>query len=194
MKNVSKSTNLTVKIGLLSAIALILMYFEFPVLPAYSFLKIDLSDIPALIGAFAFGPFAGIIIEAIKNLLVILTKGTQTGGVGELANFVVGCAFVGCAGIIYKRKKTRTMAVIALVSATIFMAIAGVIANYFVFVPLYFKGAPSSYINAYMIYGVIPLNLIKGIIISVVTLVIYKRISVLINSEVLNSKKLSSEQ
>lgn len=183
MKNVSKSTNLTVKIGLLSAIALILMFFEFPILPAYGFLKIDLSDIPALIGAFAFGPLAGILIEAIKNILITVIRGTQTGGIGELANFVVGCSFVGIAGLIYKFNKTRKTALISLLAAIVVMAVAGVLTNYFVFIPLYFKGLPTSEVIKYLVYGIIPFNIIKGLMISVITMIIYKRVSILIHAE-----------
>lgn len=188
MKNVSKSTNLTVKIGLLAAIALILMFFEFPILPAYGFLKIDLSDIPALIGAFAFGPLAGIIIEGIKNVLITLIKGTTSGGIGEFANFIIGASFVVTAGLIYKGRKTRKAAIISLIAAIFTMAIVGVLANYFVLIPLYFKVLPTSQIIKYLIYGIIPFNLIKGILISVVTMIIYKRVSVLIHAEILNEK------
>lgn len=195
MKNVSRSTNLSVKIALLSAIALIVMYFQFPILPAYTFLKIDLSDIPALVGAFAFGPFTGAIIEGLKNILIILFMGTQTGGIGELANFVVGCAFVCTAGFIYRFSKTRKTALISLITATIVMTVAGLISNYLVFIPLYFKNMPTKDIIHYLIYAITPFNLIKGIIISVITLVIYKRVSVLIRAESLNNdRKKASEK
>lgn len=183
MKNVSKSTNLTVKLGLLSAIALVLMFFEFPILPAYGFLKIDLSDIPALIGAFAFGPLAGILVEGIKNILITLLKGTQSGGIGELANFIIGASFIGTAGLVYKLKKTRKTAFISLAVAIVIMSAVGVLANYFILIPLYFKALPTDQIIKYLVYGIIPFNLIKGFLISVVTLVIYKRVSILIHAE-----------
>lgn len=187
MKNVSRSTNFTIKMGLLAAIALILMYFEFPVLPAFSFLKIDLSDIPALIGAFAFGPIAGVLIEGLKNILAFLVKGTQTGGVGELANFIVGASFVFTAGIIYKHKKTRNNAIISLLAAIFVMLVAAVLANYFVFIPLYFKGMPTKDLIHYMVFGIVPFNLIKATLISAVTVLIYKRVSVLIHAEAANT-------
>jgi riboflavin transporter FmnP len=189
MKNVSRSTNLLVKISLLTAIAIILAFLEFPVLPAFAFLKIDLSDIPALIGAFAFGPLVGAVIEGLKNLLLLLVKGTLTGGIGELANFVVGCSFVCTAALIYSRKKTKTNAIISLFIAILVMAVAGVVSNYLVFVPLYFPGMKTTALIHYMVYGIIPFNLIKGIIISAATLAIYKRVSVLIHAESYNNKK-----
>lgn len=183
MKNVSKSTNLTVKLGVFSAIALVLMFFEFPILPFYSFLKIDLSDVPALISAFAFGPLAGIVVEAIKNVLITVVRGTQTGGIGELANFIIGASFIGTAGLIYKQKKTKKTALISLAAAIVIMSAIGVLANYFVLIPLYFKALPADQIIKYLVYGIIPFNLIKGFLISAVTLVIYKRVSVLIHAE-----------
>ena len=189
MKNVSKSTNLLVKVSLLTAIAVVFAFLEFPVLPAFSFLKIDLSDIPALIGAFAFGPLVGAAIEGLKNLLLLFVKGSQTGGIGELANFVVGCSFVCTAGLIYSRSKTRKNAIISLIAAVLVMAIAGVISNYLVFIPLYYKNMSSQALINYMVYGIIPFNLIKGIIISVATLAIYKRVSVLIHAESFNNKE-----
>lgn len=182
MNNVKRSTELLIKLALLSAFAVILMYLEFPILPAFPWLKIDLSDIPPLVGAFAFGPAAGIIVEAIKNVLIILVKGSGSGGVGELANFIIGASFVGCAGVIYFRKKTRKTAVIALVVSILFMSLVGVLANYFILMPLYgMDKMPQGDLIHYIAAGVIPFNLIKGSMVSVVTMVIYKRISVLIH-------------
>jgi riboflavin transporter len=187
MKNISKSTNLMVKISLLSAIAAVFMYFDFPVLPAFPWLKIDLSDVPALIGAFAYGPIAGVIIEGFKIFLRFLAKGTQTGGVGELANFIIGASFVVPAGLIYRRNKTRKNAIVSMVAATVVMSVVGVFANLFIMVPLYSNFMPalkeSSYVTNYMLYGVLPFNLIKGVLVSVVTLLIYKRVSVIILRE-----------
>lgn len=197
MRNVSKSTNLTIKLSLLSAIALLLVYFEFPVLPSFTFLKIDLSDIPALIGAFTFGPLAGVVIEALKNILIMFVKGSQSGGIGELANFMVGCFYVCTAGFIYGKNKNRKTAIYSLIVATIVMSVAGVLANYFIFVPMYYGDKSTAFIIHYMVYGIVPFNLIKGVIISIVTIVIYKRVSVLIHSEAskgwnTNSRKKSA--
>lgn len=191
MNNVSKKTNVLVKVSLLSAIAAVLMYVDFPILPAFDWLKIDLSDIPALIGAFAFGPVSGIIIEAFKILLRMLLKGTQTGGIGELANFIIGIAFVVPAAIIYKRNKTRRTALVGLVAGTIAMSIVGLLANYYLLIPLYKNFLPalkeSSYVIKYMFYGVLPFNLIKGVMVAAVTLVIYKKIAVILRAEAMNA-------
>lgn len=94
----NNKTNKLIKISLLSAIALILMYFDFPVIPIFPWLKIDLSDIPALLGTFGFGPLAGVIIELMKNLLYFFIKGSSVAGI--MANFIVGSALVLPAGLI----------------------------------------------------------------------------------------------
>lgn len=107
--NRNKKLNISIKIGILSAIGVILMFFQIPIVPAFPWLQIDLSDIPALIGGFAFGPLAGIIIEALKNILHILVSGSSTGGVGEIANFLIGVSFVWPASYIYNKEKRRKM-------------------------------------------------------------------------------------
>jgi riboflavin transporter len=191
MNNVSKKTNVLVKVSLLSAIAAVLMYIDFPILPAFDWLKIDLSDIPALIGAFAFGPVAGIIIEAFKILLKMLLKGTQSGGIGELANFIIGIAFVVPAAMLYKGNKTRRTALVGLAVGTIAMSVVGLLANYYLLIPLYKNFLPalkeSSYVMKYMFYGVLPFNLIKGVMVAAVTLVIYKKIAVILRAEGMNT-------
>ena len=178
MKNVSRSTNLMVKIALLATIGLLLTLVDFPILPAFPFLKIDLGDVPALVGAFAFGPIAGIVIEGFKNVLIFLFHNSASGGIGEFANFIVGAVFVGTAGLVYSKNKSRKMALISLITSVVAMGVAGVVANYFLIVPLYFKSMPTKDLIHYMVAGIIPFNLIKGVVISVATMLIYKRVSV----------------
>ena len=103
-----KNLNKFIKISLLSAIAVMLMYFDFPIpfLP-FPWLKIDLSDIPALMGGFAFGPIAGVLIELLKNLLILIVKGTGTYFVGEMANFIIGASLVFPAAWIYHKNKSK---------------------------------------------------------------------------------------
>lgn len=190
--NVSKTTNFLVKSAVLSAIAVIFMYFDFPILPAFPFLKIDLSDVPALIGGFALGPVAGLIIEAFKNVLIMIIKGTQTGGVGELANFIIGASFVYPAALIYHRRRTFKSALVSMLVAIVSMAFVGVLANYFILIPLYMKNMPTDKLINYVISGIIPFNMIKGAIISVSTLAIYKKVSPIIQKEnLISSKKLA---
>ncbi|WP_461615181.1 ECF transporter S component [Clostridium sp. Marseille-QA1073] len=179
-----------IKLSLLSAIAFILMYFDFPVLPAFPWLKMDLSDVPALMGAFAFGPLAGIIIEAFKNVLILILKGTHTGFIGELANFLIGISLVCPAAYIYHKNKTIKTALISMTVGLISMEIVGVLANMFLLIPLYMPDMPQSELAKYVIYGIIPFNGIKAVIISALTFILYKRVSVSIFKVEPMTKKL----
>ena len=136
----SWNTKTMVKISVLGVISFILMFFEIP-LPwlAPPFMKIDISDLPSLIGSFAIGPMAGVIIQLLKNVLNVLIEGSTTGGVGELANFVVGSAFAYTAGFVYYKKKTFKRAIIGLILGTTVMTLVITLANYFVMFPLYAK-------------------------------------------------------
>ena len=180
-----------IKISLLGAISFILMIFEFP-LPIFpSFLKMDISDVPSLIGGFALGPVAAIFIQFIKNILNVLIMGTKTGGVGELSNFFIGSSFAVVASIIYRQKKSIKTGVIACICATIVMTIFGVFSNYFVMIPLYSNFMPiDAIVNlgtsvnpaikdvfTLVLYGIAPFNILKGIVVSIVTMPIYKKIS-----------------
>lgn len=129
--------NLTVA-AMLSAVAFILMFIEFP-LPMLipSFVKMDFSDLPALLGAFALGPVYGVVISFMKNLLHIIIKGTSTACVGELCNFMLGAVFSAVAGFVYKRSKTRRSALIGAGLGALVMALVSVPYNYFIVYPAY---------------------------------------------------------
>ncbi|MBZ9690317.1 ECF transporter S component [Clostridium cagae] len=174
----NKNTNKTIKISLLSALALILMYFEFPVIPIFPWLKIDLSDVPALLGAFGFGPLAGVVIELIKNILILLIKGSQSGFVGELANFLVGVSLVLPAGIIYKRNKSKKSAILGMALGGICIEIVGIISNVYLLLPAYGMHMNSAELLKYVTVGLIPFNGIKAIIVSILTYILYKKVSV----------------
>lgn len=184
-------------IGMFGAIAAVLMYFEFPLPFAPSFYKLDFSEVPVLIGTFAMGPIAGLFIELIKILLHFVIKGTSTAGVGELANFIIGAALIVPAGIIYKTKKTRTRAIIGMAVGTITMTIVGSAINALVLLPTYAAAfgmpldaivAMGTAINAsvtsvatFALLCVAPFNLLKGVLVSAITFLLYKRISGLIH-------------
>ena len=121
--------------ALLSAMAYVLAFVEFPVPLSPSFARMDLSDFPALIGAFAFGPLSGLLIELVKNALQLLT--TSTGGIGEIANFLMGASYVVAAGVIYKRHKTKITALLACITASFVMGAVAALANYFILLPLF---------------------------------------------------------
>ena len=189
-----------VLIAMFGALAFVLMFFEFP-LPflAPDFYKMDFSELPVLIGAFSMGPVAGVVIEAIKIVLKLAFKGTSTAYIGDLANFLVGCALVVPAGIIYQRYHTRKGAIIGMIAGTLFMAVAGALLNAFLLLPWYirnffggnadilFKAGQAIWkginsIAAFAVLIVVPFNLFKAIVISIVTLLLYKHVSRLINA------------
>lgn len=195
LKNESSvfTTKTMAKIAILGAVATVLMLFEFPLPVAPSFYEFDFSEVAVLIGAFALGPAAAVAIEAVKIALNFLFNGTITMGVGELANFLIGCAFVVPAGLIYKKNRTKNGALQGMAVGTLCMAAAGVILNYFVLLPAYVAIAhfPLEMIIAagaeifpfiqntfqFVLACVTPFNLIKGLIVSVVTLLLYKHVS-----------------
>ena len=178
--------------ALLSALAYILAFLEFPVPLSPSFARMDFSDFPALIGAFAFGPVCGILVELIKNTLQLFT--TSTGGVGEFANFLMGGAYIAAAGLIYQKHKTKRTALIACVVGSITMGITAAFANYFILLPLFENFLPLNELIAafgsfmpfirtkldIVLFNALPFNLLKGLVIGFVTMLVYKRISPLL--------------
>ena len=185
-------------IAIFSAIAFVLMFIEFSV-PSLipGFVKMDFSEIPALLTAFMFGPLEGMAVCLIKNLLHLTV--TSTGGVGELANFLLGAAFAGTAGLIYRIKHTFAGGLIGCLSGSAAMAIVGFPVNYFITYPFYanvfFKGDMEIIIGMYkailpssdtlakslLIFNT-PFNLVKGLLVSAVVMLCYKRLSILYKS------------
>lgn len=178
MKPKTLNTNKFIKLSLLSAIAVILMYIDFPVIPIFPWLKIDLSDVPALMGAFAFGPVAGITIELMKNLLILIVKGTGTAFVGEFANFLVGVALVWPAAMLYKKNKTKKTAILGMILGVICIEIVGVLANVYLLLPAYGMAMSKAELMQYVIVGLIPFNGIKALLVCGITYILYKKVSV----------------
>ena len=187
--------------AMLGAMAGLLMLIELPLgFIAPPFYKINLSEVPVMIGTFAFGPIQGVVIELIKILVHLVIKGTSTNFVGEFANFVSGAAMVIPAGIIYRRNRTKKNAIIGLAVSTVFMAVVGVFLNAYIMIPTYsyFFHLPIEQIVAMgtaiipwvnnvltlCLFCVLPFNLIKGIIVSVIVALIYKPLSRLIHKGV----------
>lgn len=187
-----KTHNITVT-AMLSAVAFILMFLEFPVPLMPGFVKLDISDLPALLGTFALGPVSGIVIEGVKNLLHILFKGTSSAGVGELCNFLLGCCFVVPAGLIYRKKKTRKRAITGAVIGCVVMAVCSLPINLFLVYPAYIKfyGLPlESIIGMYQailpsVNGLLacltifnlPFTFVKGMLDALLCFLIYKPLS-----------------
>ncbi|MCR5732240.1 MAG: ECF transporter S component [Sphaerochaetaceae bacterium] len=189
--NTRKNTRMIAGCGVLIAVAVILQYIEFavPVMP--SFIKLDFSDLPEIIGAFAYGPLAGIAISIIKNVIHMLAS--QSGFVGELSNALLGCVFSLVAGVVYKKFKTRKGAIAGGVLGALAMALFSYPCNLYLIYPLYINvlGFPlEAIIGMYkvlnpnvetlsqaLIWFNIPFTLVKGLIDVVFCLIIYKRIS-----------------
>ena len=152
-----------------------------------------MSEIPVLIGTFAMGPVAGMFIELIKVVLHMLFKGSSTAGVGDFANFLIGCAMIVPAGLIYQKKKSKKSAVIGMIAGTLFMAFIGCFLNAFVLLPAYGKAfgmpvdalvamgtAVNPAINSlltFVVLAVAPFNILKGLIVAVITFLLYKHVS-----------------
>lgn len=181
----------TVVTAMLAAVATVLMFLDFsvPVIP--SFVKMDVSELPALLASFSLGPVSGIVVCLLKNVFNLIFHGS-TGGIGELCNFLLGATFVGIAGLIYKYKKTRMGAVIgALVGAAV-MAVISIPVNYFISYPVYAAmfGGMDKILAAYnairpgsdglleclLVFNA-PFTLVKGLIDAALTFLIYKPLS-----------------
>ena len=181
------------QVGMLAAIAVVLMLFEIPLPFAPSFYEIDFSEVPVMVGCFAMGPFAGALIEFVKILLNFVFTGTDTAGVGELANFIIGCSLCVPAGLIYRRKRTRTTALIGMAAGTVTMTVIGCAVNAFVLLPTYATAfgmpidalvemgtAVNPAINSlttFVFFAVAPFNILKGVLVSAIVFLIYKKIS-----------------
>jgi len=197
----SKTKKLSVRLiagcGMLSAVAFVLQLLEFP-LPMLipDFIKLDFSDLPELIGAFAYGPVAGIIIALVKNLLHALLA-THSFGIGELSNFILGAVFSGVAGLLYKKDKTKKGAFIAGLIASLVMAAVSYVSNLFVVYPVYYNFMPKEVIiQAYqsilkfvdsielslLVFNV-PFTFIKGLICVGISMIIYKPLSPILHGK-----------
>ena len=180
--------------GILAAMAVILYYIEIPVVAFY---KLDLSTLPAILAGFAMGPLPGVAVVVIKNLVHML--GTSTACVGELADIIMSSCFVVPASLIYRRHKDRKSAVLSMLIGTVLMTIAGVLVNYFILIPAYqtLMNLPLevivdmgtkvwSYIDnkvKLVIFITAPFNMLKGTVLSVVTYLLYKRVSPLLHQK-----------
>lgn len=194
------TTRKVAMIGMFSAIAMVLMLFEVPLPFAPPFYKLDLSELPVLIGGFAFGPATAVMIEFAKILLKLFVKGTSTAFVGELANFAVGCSLVLPASVVYLFWKKKKGAVAGCIIGTVVLTVFGSMFNAVYLLPAFSElyGMPldtilgmGSAVNPLMTEGsmisfvvccVVPINLIKGSVVSVLAMLIYKPLSPIIKN------------
>lgn len=184
------------KIAILSTIAFVLMIFAFPLPFIPKFYSLDFSEVAVLVGGFSLGPLAAVTIEGVKIILKTLTEGTSTAYVGEVANFIIGCAFCVPASFIYQKNKTKTAAIKALTIGGITMVFVGLLMNYFILLPAYsffYKMDMSVLIGmgsvifpfiqdklTFVLFATTPFNIIKAILVGILTFAIYKHISPLL--------------
>ncbi len=180
------------KIALLAAVAGVLMLFEAPLWFAPSFYKLDLSELAVMVGALSMGPAAGAMIELIKILLNFVLNGTITGGVGGFANFLIGCSFVVPAAWIYRRQRNIKGMLLGMAAGIVCMVLLGSVINYFILLPVYATvfGQPLEFfiqmgnalnpaivdLKTFILFAVAPFNLLKGIIISALTFLLYRKL------------------
>ena len=182
-------TRLLAGAGMLTAAAVVLQYLEFPSPLMPPFIKLDFSDLPALLGAFAYGPLTGVIIEFLKNL--IHCAASQSATVGELSNFILGAVFTVTAGLIYKHKKSKKSALIGGLAGALVMGLISVPSNYFVVYPFYYNFMPEevvlsmyqeilpgikSIMQSLLVFN-LPFTIVKGLISVVISMLIYKPLS-----------------
>lgn len=190
MKTNKINTRTIAMTGMLGAVATVLMFLEFPIpMLIPPFIKFDFSELPALLAAYSMGPVSGIAVCFIKNAINLLH--TQTGGVGELSNFILGVCFVLPAGLIYKKKKTQKNALLGALAGSVLMAGISVFSNYFVVYPVYTNLMPmEAILGAYqainhnvsslwdaLIWFNMPFTFVKGLCSVLITFLIYKRVS-----------------
>ena len=169
--------------AIFAAMAGVLMLVEIPLPFAPPFYKIDLSELPILICTFYLGPVAGVTAELVKVLVKLLLKGTTTAFVGDFANFAVGCSFVLPASLVYHARPGRKSALIGLVVGTLCMTVFGSAFNAVYLLPKFaaLYGMPMEAISTLVLFAVVPFNLLKGAVVSLLTFLLYKRISPLLH-------------
>ena len=173
-KNITKQI---VGVALFSALSFVVSLLEFPIFPAASFLKLDFSAVFVLLGGFMYGPLSGVIICALKELIRFIF-GSSTGGVGEIANFLVIFSLIIVPTTVYRFKKGLPVVIITLIIGVLCMTGTALISNRFIMFPLYMGGGAAAAFNSRWYY-IIFFNLIKGVAVSAIVFLLYKRLSAL---------------
>ena len=191
MQNSTTKVRALTGTAMLGAVAAVLMYLEFPIPIMPAFVKLDVSELPALIASFAYGPVSGVLVCLIKNLIKL--HSTSTAAVGELFNFVMGALFVGVAGIVYKRNKTRKGAIVGALLGALVMAVVSVPYNYFIVYPVYvvmyhlpleaiigmyqaINPSVDGLLTCLLVFN-LPFTFVKGVLDAVLCFLIYKPLS-----------------
>ncbi|MGL5714102.1 MAG: ECF transporter S component [Paraclostridium sp.] len=188
------STKTMTKVAILSAISYILMFISLPIPGIFpDFLKIDISDVPAIFGGMSLGPIAGFTIVLIKNLFQAMTAST-TMWIGEIANMLIGGSYVIIVSLVYRKRKDIKGLITGFILGTMVMVIVGCLANYYMLLPFYAKVMPMEAIigagqiinpnitdlASFVVWMIAPFNLVKAILISIITLPLYKKMEVIL--------------
>ncbi len=194
-KSISRARSITI-CAMLSGVAFVLMFLDFPIpflIPP--FVKMDFSELPALLASFALGPIYGVGVCLVKNLLHLLI--TTTGGTGELCNFLLGASFVLPAGLIYRRCKSRKGALISVIVGAITMALLSIPFNYFISYPIYSKFMPidailemyrsirpevNGLLECLVVFNA-PFTLLKGALTALLCFLVYKPLSPILHQK-----------
>ena len=206
MQNSTSKVRVLTGTAMLGAVAAVLMYLEFPIPIMPAFVKLDVSELPALIASFAYGPVSGILVCLIKNLIKL--PSTSTAAVGELFNFVMGALFVGVAGLIYKRNKTRKGAIVGALLGALVMAVISVPYNYFIVYPAYvvmyhlpldaiigmyqaINPNVNGLLNCLLVFN-LPFTFFKGMLDAVICFAIYKPLSPILHGRNSGGKSVTA--
>ncbi len=191
----SKRTRIIAGCGMLTAAAIVLQYLEIPIPFIPSFIKLDFSDMPELIGAYAYGPLAGVLIALVKNVIHLAVS--QSGYIGELSNFILGAVFSGVAGLVYMKNKTMKGALVGGIVGAVCMAAVSFPSNLYIVYPFYYNFMPKeAVLGAYqaivpsmksieqslLVFNV-PFTLIKGIFCVIISMLIYKPLSPILHGK-----------
>jgi riboflavin transporter len=171
-------------IGMLSAVSYVLMLLNFPIPPFPSFLMVDFSDVPALIAAITLGPVAGILVELMKNVLDYVMTGSDTGiPIGHFANFMAGISFILPVYFVYNRIQSKKGMLTGLIAGTLFMAVLMSVLNYILILPAYKYFMNFELPSTIIVTGILPFNILKGILIAVVFTLLFTRMHVWLNKQ-----------
>ena len=182
-----KSLTYLTKVSMLTALAVVLLYIEFPLLPAVPHLKLNVSDVPTLLASFMFGPITGIVVNAVKIGVCLLLRGTTTGFVGDLSNFISGTLYAGIAGVIYLIRKGKLGAVISLIVSSVVFCAAMWVCNQYMLLPMF--GITEHTVMMTTLWWTLLFNVIKTVLTCALTYFIYKPLSRIMHWEIGARKK-----
>lgn len=171
--NTYRSATYLAKIAMLSALGCLLLVIEFPIFPATPWLKMNFSDLPTLLAAFMFGPISGIIVNAVKIGITLLARGTSSGFVGDISNLISGTLYALTAGIIYRIRKDKIGAIIALAAGSFVFCVSMILCNAFILLPAYGITDKSAILP--LLLWTLLFNVIKTIATSLLTFLLYKK-------------------